>query len=149
MTPAVLLGSPSGDRVVIEVIGRMHPGARDFWDGNWLFSPVEVVVGGFRGRVPAGLRAEELRDFRIGLERAYAEFDGEVRLESMEEWLSLTVRVRRSGHVDIEGVAADRPGTGNRLSFRVEGMDQTDLPAVVGALAGIEERFPVLGSSVD
>ncbi|WP_275293410.1 hypothetical protein [Amycolatopsis sp. La24] len=54
----VAIGAAHGDRLVIYVLGRMHTGAVDFWDGNWLFSPVDLVVGGFSARVPAGLRAE-------------------------------------------------------------------------------------------
>jgi len=43
------------------------PGADDFWDGNWLATPIEAVVGKFQGKVGASLRADELRSFRDAL----------------------------------------------------------------------------------
>ncbi|GLY64533.1 hypothetical protein Atai01_11520 [Amycolatopsis taiwanensis] len=142
---SVVIGSAAGDRVVIEVLGRMHPEANDFWDGNWLFSPVEVVTGGFTGRVPAGLRADELRSFRDELVRAYQDFGGVARLESMEDWLSLTVTVKPSGHVEIDGVAVDRMGSKNRLALHITDLDQSHLPTVIDSLTAIEEKFPAVG----
>ncbi|WP_205673068.1 WapI family immunity protein [Amycolatopsis nivea] len=139
----VAIGAAHGDRLVIDVLGRMHAGAVDFWDGNWLFSPVDLVVGGFSARVPAGLRAEELRSFREQLAKAYADFGGVARLTSMEEWLDLTVTVAKSGRVEVEGTAID--GRGNRLSFRIGELDQAELPAIIDGLASIETEFPVLG----
>ncbi|WP_199786035.1 MULTISPECIES: hypothetical protein [Actinomycetes] len=113
------LGARDGDRLVIEVLGRMHAGAVDFWDGNWLFSPVDLVVGGFTARVPAGLRAEELRSFRKQLAKAYADFGGVARLTSMEEWLDLTVTVAGSGArkpLIKPRLSAEQPVPGGRLA---------------------------------
>jgi hypothetical protein len=145
--PSVTIGSKTGDRLVITVSGRMHPGATDYWDGNWLFSPVEVVVGGFTARVPAGLRAEELRAFREELAKAYDDFGGVARLTSMEDWLELTVTVAKSGGVEVEGLAIDGHGTGNKLSFRIGDLDQSELPGILDALSAIEAEFPVIGSA--
>ncbi|MGW7539425.1 WapI family immunity protein [Amycolatopsis sp. NPDC054798] len=142
-SPAVTIGSKAGDRLVITVLGRMHAGAVDFWDGNWLFSPVDLVVGGFTARVPAGLRAEELRGFREQLAKAYDSFGGVARLASTEEWLDLTVTVAKSGKVAVEGTAVD--GRGNELSFRIDELDQTELPTILDGLASIEAEFPVVG----
>ncbi|WP_346056576.1 MULTISPECIES: WapI family immunity protein [Amycolatopsis] len=141
----MLIGSPLGDRVEITVLGRMHPGATDFDDGNWLYSPVDVVVGGFKGHIPAGLRAEELRGFREELVKAYEDFGGVARLESLEEWLSLTATVHRSGRIEVRGVARDQPGSANTLTFLLDDLDQTDLPPIIDALTAIGEAFPVLG----
>jgi hypothetical protein len=123
----------------------MHLGATDFSDGNWLFSPVDVVVGGFTARVPAGLRAEELRSFREELAKAYDDFGGVARLKSMEGWLELTMTVAASGHVGVEGVAIDGHGTGNKLTFRITELDQSELPAIIDSLTEIEAEFPVIG----
>ncbi|UKD51936.1 MULTISPECIES: WapI family immunity protein [Amycolatopsis] len=95
---------------MIRVRGRMPAGAADFWDGNWLFSPVDLVAGGFSARVPAGLRAEELRSFREQLAKAYAGFGGLARLTSMEERLDLTATVAKSGRDEVEGAAIDGRG---------------------------------------
>ncbi|MDT8915117.1 hypothetical protein [Amycolatopsis sp. PS_44_ISF1] len=142
---SVTLGARGGDRLVITVLGRMHAGATDFWDGNWLFSPVEITAGGFTARVPAGLRADELRTFREQLAKAYDDFGGVARLTSMEEWLELTVTVAKSGQVEVAGEAIDGNATGNKLSFRIGGLDQSGLPAILDDLSSIEAEFPVFG----
>ncbi len=143
--PYVLIGRP-GQGVLIRVLGRLHPDADDYWDGNWLMSAVEVSAGGFRADLGAGLRAEELRSFREGLARIYTDMSGEVTLTSMEEWLLLTVGVVSRGRLSVLGLARDQPGGGNELRFAVDGLDLSYLPAIVAALSGIEAAYPVLGS---
>ncbi|MGN9847391.1 WapI family immunity protein [Nonomuraea sp. H19] len=133
------------DHVLIRVLGRMHPGCTDFWDGNWLISPIHVQVGGFAAEVDAGLRIEELRDFRVALERVYAEVKGSATLSSLEHWIELTVEFRPTGALSIAGTVTDHPGMRNTLHFEIDNLDQTDIPELVGALVAVEKRFPVLG----
>ena len=87
-----MIGGREREQVTIQVLGRMHPEQCDYLDGNWLISPIEVSVGGFEGRVQACLRAEELRSFRQGLETLYETLEGEARLHSLEDWISLVCR---------------------------------------------------------
>ncbi|MEV0826336.1 WapI family immunity protein [Nonomuraea rubra] len=138
--------SEESDHVLIRVRGRMHPGATDFWDGNWLTSLIQVRAGGFTAWINAGLRADELRDFRVALERVYAEVKGSATLSTMEGWIELTVECHPRGSLSISGTVVDDPGMGNTLHFEIDGLDQTDLPPLVDALVAVEERFPVLGS---
>jgi len=140
---AVLIGHPGDDSIAIRVLGRMHPGATDYWDGNWLVSPIEIAVGGFTGRIGAGLRADELRAFRLGLQVLYERLDGEARLKSMEQWLEITITARSGGHLDVRGRAKDEPGMGNQLEFTIGGLDQSFLPEIIGSLEAIEAAFPV------
>ncbi|GAA4974805.1 hypothetical protein HD597_009352 [Nonomuraea thailandensis] len=133
------------DRVLIEVRGRMHPGSTDFWDGNWLTSPVRARVGGFAARINAGLRIDELRDFRVALERVYTEVQGSATLSSMENWIELTIECHPTGSLSVLGTLGDDPGMGNILHFMIKDLDQTDLPPIVDALIAVEERFPVVG----
>ncbi len=140
----IVVGGSERERVAIRVLGRMHPGATDYWDGNWLLSPIEVAVGGFVGRAQAGLRTEELRSFREGLEKLYKTLEGEARLDSMEEWLSLDCRGDGLGHVEVRGSVRDEPGVGNELTFRLS-LDQTFLPPIITSLSGVEAVYPVLG----
>ncbi|MER7503810.1 hypothetical protein AB0L05_17975 [Nonomuraea pusilla] len=147
MDPAEIVVGRGGqsDHVLIQVLGRMHPGASDFWDGNWLTSPIHVQVGGFRARIDAGLRADELRAFRVDLERVYAEVKGSATLSSIEHWIELTAECHPTGSLSISGTVADGPGMWNTLHFVIEGLDQTDIPPLVDALVAVEERFPILG----
>ncbi|WP_326824757.1 WapI family immunity protein [Streptosporangium sp. NBC_01756] len=133
------------DHVMIRVLGRMHPGCTDFWDGNRLISPVRVQVGGFIAEIAAGLRTEELHSFRAGLERIYAEVKGRAILSSREHWVELTIECRPTGSLLIFGTIADDPGMWNTLHFVIEGLDQTDIPPLVDALTALEKSFPILG----
>jgi hypothetical protein len=143
--PAVLIGRPKTDHVAVWVVNRMHQGATDYWDGNWLVTPIEVAAGGFKGRVTAALRAEELAAFLEALKRMSDSLEGEATLESLETWLSLRVSIARSGHLEVHGTLTDAPGIGNRLTFDIADLDQTDLPAMIRSLSEAVRRFPVLG----
>lgn len=140
----VRIASAVGDAVTIRVVGRMHQGATDYWDGNWLLSPVEVLVGAFTGTVGAGLRMEELVRFREQLQELYRTLEGEARLDSMEGWLHLIATGDGKGHIGVTGTVKDEPGMGNQLKFRLE-IDQTFLPEIIDELVRIEEAFPILG----
>ncbi|NIH83798.1 WapI family immunity protein [Amycolatopsis granulosa] len=144
-TPSVTIGSSAGGSLTISVVGRMHPEAIDFDDGNWLLSPVEVVVGHFSACIPASLRADELRAFRTGLSEVYENFGGIARLQSMEGWLSLAATVHSSGRVEIDGEVIDSIGSRNKLIFRLDGIDQSYLPGIIDSLLSIENEFPVRG----
>src|SRR5205823_2560582 len=99
-------------RVLINVVGRMHPSCDDYWDGNWLTSPIEVVAGGHSARIAAGLRAEELRSFREQLDAVNLTLHGEASLESMEQWIGLRVTIDESGHLLVTGETNDEPSVG-------------------------------------
>jgi hypothetical protein len=119
--------------------------ADDYWDGNWLISPIEVASGGFRGEVAAGLRMDELVRFREALEKLHSSLQGEAVLDSMEGWIQLHVAADRRGRLRVTGKALDRPGGANTLAFAIDGLDQTHLPAVISALGAAEARFPLRG----
>lgn len=139
----VLIGSASSEHVRIIVIGRERPDADDYWDGNWLVTPIDLRIGRFAGDLPADLRADELRRFREGLESVYERLDGEAVLASLDGWIDLTVRCEHNGSLCVTGVADDRPGTGNKLKFRLEGLDQSHLPPIIASLREVERLYPV------
>jgi hypothetical protein len=143
---SVTIGHPSGDCVIIEVAARMHPNADDFWEGNWLVSPIAIRVGGFRGNIDAYLRVEELVRFRDQLSSLHASLKGGAVLESLEERITLLVAVAPSGQLTVTGRVSDDPGIGNELAFEIDGLDQTYLPPMIESLSAIETAFPLLGS---
>ena len=57
--PRLLLGSESGEHLLVEPMRRERPDAADFWDGNWICADVRLRAGAFRGKYEAILRAEE------------------------------------------------------------------------------------------
>jgi hypothetical protein len=142
----VVIGEADAGTVTIRALGRMHGSASDYWDGNWLVTPVEIVAGGFTGEIPANLRAEEFRVFRAELERLYADLHGAATLKSMEDWLHLTVTAESRGLISVTGRAIDAHGSGNQLTFRIRGLDQSYLPSIIDALLALEDAFPVVGT---
>ena len=134
-----------GCRVDVYVRGRMLPQSSDYWDGNWLESDIVVDVGAFHGKIAAALRVDELQRFRKQLEVLYLTVAGSAHLESLEEWITLDVKVDGFGHITVDGQIQDRPGMGNRLLFHIGELDQTDLPPVIEGLAAIEAAYPILG----
>jgi hypothetical protein len=44
----------------------------------------------------------------------------------------------------IAGELDDGPGAGNKLRFTLDGLDQTDIPAMLSALSAIELAYPLL-----
>ncbi|WP_262287197.1 hypothetical protein [Micromonospora sp. MA102] len=141
----LVIGRPDDDHLTVRVIGRMHPGSSDYWDGNWLISPISANLGSFSAQLAAGLRVDELQTFRHGLELINQQLRGEAVLTSLEPWISLTVACRPNGSLAVTGELDDNPGIGNRLTFAITGIDQTDIPAMLAALSAIERAYPLLG----
>ena len=123
----------------------MLPQSTDYWDGNWLESDIVVDVGAFHGKIAAALRIDELQRFRKELEVVYLMVAGAAHLESLEDWITLDVRVDAFGHLSVDGQIQDQPGLGNRLLFHIGELDQTDLPPVIEGLTAIEAAYPILG----
>ena len=141
----IRIGEVDDDHITILVMGRMHPKADDYWDGNWLISPIEVAIGGFRGEIPAGLRIDELVRFRETLESVQSSLQGEAVLESMEGWIQLRITVDRRGSLQVIGKVLDQPGSANALVFAIDDLDQTHLLELISALAAAEAKFPIRG----
>lgn len=144
--PRVVIGVEHGDHISISVLGRKHGEASDYWDGNWLVTPVVVVSGGMRADVGAALRAEEFSAFRRGLVEVDRTLTGEAILQSMESWLTLRVAIKPSGRLSVEGRVTDWPRSNTELTFRFDSLDVTYLPPVLDALAELEAAYPVLGT---
>lgn len=124
--------------------GRTYPSSNDYWDGNWLTTLIEVAAGGFRGKVDALLRVEELIEFRTQLAALANSPFGKARFTTMEEWLSLELSGDRLGHIELLGELRDQPGIGNLLRFRLTS-DQTELRPMIAALGDALAAFPLLG----
>lgn len=141
---AVTIGHQEHEHLIIRVLGRMHPEARDRWDGNWLLSPIELAVGDFRGTITgAGLRGDELRVLRRGLERMHENLAGDASLDSMEQWLDLKFNCDSAGRIEVTGAAYDHRGSGaNALHFSLQ-IDQTFLGPIIESLKAVEATYEV------
>jgi len=139
------MGSNDAEHLTIVVLGREHAGADDYWDGNWVIASISIAVGGFTGTVRASLRMDELHRFNEGLKFINQNLFGAAVLESMEHWISLTVKAESRGRIEISGELSDGAGAGNVLSFDLAEVDQTYLPGWISDLDDIEKAFPVIG----
>ncbi|UQX89253.1 hypothetical protein M6D93_04430 [Jatrophihabitans telluris] len=142
---AFTLGMTGNDRVTVNVEGRAHPGAVDYWDGNSMITPILVHVGGFTAKVAATLRMNEIHRFNEGLKYMNQNLEGTAVLASMELWIDLTVRCEPNGHLSVVGDVRENPGTNTHLEFQIDHVDQTVLPGLIASLDAIEREFPVLG----
>ena len=145
MEPSLVLGTVDADHLSIVPLGRAHPGASDFWDGNWVRSTLKVRAGGFTAHVTAELRVDEIHRFAEGLKFINDNPFGPAILQSMEDWITLSIKCNPNGALDVSGEVTDKPGVGNRLSFELHGFDQTHLSSWLSQLSAIELRFPVVG----
>jgi hypothetical protein len=141
--PVIVLGS-SGARLSLQVLRRLYVDCADYWDGNWIACRATVAAGAFSGRVDAELRTDELDRFAAGLDGLYRTLSGEAVLASMDFWIDVVVKSDGIGHFSGECWLRDQPGVGSQLEFEIA-FDQTEIPAIVGALRETLVLFPVIG----
>lgn len=134
----VTLANRHGVGLTITVCGRQHPEHHDFWDGNWLISPIEVRLGGLTAVVHANLRANELDEFRDQLRRLCETGGGTAVFASLEDWLDLAVHADETVHGEVR----TDPAMGANVAFRFDG---ADLPAALADLDACVAEHPVLG----
>ncbi|MBB5075297.1 hypothetical protein [Nonomuraea endophytica] len=59
--------------------------------------------------------------------------------------MELIVECRPTGSLTVTRMIADDPSMLNTLRFEIDGLEQTDIPAIIDALLAVAELFPVLG----
>lgn len=125
---------------------REYPDAQDFDDGNWVYATVEIAAGGLQGLVRGHAARGGLRPLpRSGVRPLYEQLSGRAVFDTMEEWLRIEIKGDGRGHFHAACEAVDRPGIGNRLTFKID-FDQTELPAVVRGLDAICDALPVVAA---
>lgn len=146
MTPSLVLGRVDADHLAIAVTGRSHPECSDYWDGNWIRSILKVRAGGFTADITADLRTTEIHKFGEELAAMNDNLAGEAVLNTLEEWIAVSIQFRPNGHLDVTGEVMDEPGVGNRLVFELHNLDQTHLPSWLSQIREIESKYPVIGT---
>ena len=142
------VGHAERERVQVVALGRSHPEWTDFWDGNWLRTPITGSFGGFRFEEPdAQLRATEIRSFAQQLKALSARLAGQAHLSSIEDWIELSVNGDGSGRLHVTGAVRD--SSSNSLQFVIPDFDQSFLAPLLGELDLLVSAFPVLGSPSD
>lgn len=142
--PRLLIGSLASKYLLVQPTRLAFPHTDDYWDGNWVYADVAVVVGGFRGSYEAMLRTEEFARFRDDLQVLKDKLKGAAAFETMEHWLAINVEGDSRGYFTANCEARDQPGMGNQLTFELA-FDQTDLPALLRDIDELTRAFPVRG----
>lgn len=145
MIAELRMGSTDAEHLSIAVLERERAGADDYWDGNWVITTISVPVGGFNGSVRASLRTDEIHRFNEGLKFLDQNLFGSAVLESMEHWITLTVKAESRGRIQVSGELRDRARVGNVLMFELPEVDQTYLAGWISSLDDIEQAYPVIG----
>jgi hypothetical protein len=140
----VAIHCESHEFLSITLLGRSHPGASDYWDGNWIRAAVKLQVGGFHGSVVGDLRAEELADFHDQLASLQELLRGTAEFATMEEWLSIRVEGDGRGHLTFRCIIRDASGYGNTLNCTLT-TDQTFTRSTVAEMASAVQAFPIIG----
>lgn len=128
-------------RLRIEVLGYENPSPQTPSDANWLSCRIEVVVGGFEGRVGASLTAQDFVVFHQALRSSVDALRKGAVFETDEDALRLNVEMRATGTAVITGILHDW-GRATSLSFSFES-DQTYLRQTVGMLGKVIRQYPV------
>ena len=140
----IRVGGERSEFLAITLLGRSHPTASDYWDGNWVRAAVEVAAGAFRGKVDGDLRTDEFDAFRRELALLDESLAGVASFTTMEGWLSINATGDGRGHIELSCEVRDQPGIGNTLAFRLA-LDQTYLRQAVAQLGQAVAEFPVIG----
>ncbi|WP_165996194.1 hypothetical protein [Bacillus sp. Cs-700] len=137
-----LLGDETN--IVIKVIGRQHPDATDYWDGNWIFSIINIEIPGYSVEFPASLRTDEIFSFMEELKNLDETLKGKASFKNMEDFIVLEAEVDLTGKVMWTGETCYPLGTGAVLKFDFES-DQSYLKYIIKELKAILEEIPVIG----
>jgi hypothetical protein len=140
----IRFGGEEAEYLTLTIHARKGLDTADYWDGNWLYCTADVSAGPFRGSVTSTIRTDDLSRFLPRLEDLYQRLQGEVRFDTMEDWLDVRIVGDRRGHVEVGGRLCDVNTLGNVLEFRLS-FDQTYLPAILRQLRAALEAFPVVG----
>lgn len=132
----------------IWVLGRAHPEASDYWDGNWLTLRAAVQVGESLISIHGPLfMTTDIARFRSELAAMHQSLTGEATLAGYEPNLKVTLRTRTLGHVSCQvEITPDQMTEYHRFDFE---LDQTYLAKLMTSCEAVTQRFPVIGQPDD
>jgi len=129
--------------------GRQFPDANDFWDGNSLIASAKCEDQGASVSITGSfVRLTELAQWLTAVETMQKTLKGSADLKTIEPLLRVQMQIDKLGHIKLSvNITPDHLGQAHRFDF--SGLDQSDLPVLIGQLKAILERFPVKGKQRD
>ena len=139
-----ILGLSKAEHVLVTVNNYERSISGEYYDDNWVSTDISVSAGAFSGHFNAAFLTEDFVQFNVKLQSLFEVLKGEAVFSTMEEQLSLKVFGNSRGSIEVEGVALDQVGIGNKLQFRFK-LDQTYLSETIKGLNEVIAAFPVRG----
>lgn len=99
-------------KISILFVGRTHPNANDFWDGNWLTCQIKIEIQGFIANFTANMRNNELEELSNSLAKLYNELKGIVEFRPLEPFIQFNFRIDKSGKIRVKCEAQYPLGVG-------------------------------------
>lgn len=138
-------GSEGSDYVRAVLGDRPYLDSEHAFDRNQVNVQIDLAVRPFRASFETTWMIESFSSFRSDLERAYESLEGTARfLPDYSRSLEVTLTGDGIGHFSIKGEACPNATAGPWLKFELPTIDQTYLPDMINALAGLETEYPVL-----
>jgi hypothetical protein len=132
----VCIGSDTGNHITIRVVGALNCSE----EYGFFSAEIDIQAGFWRGAYPATFQLGDFQRLRKQLQVMYDWQDNTAEFTTMEGWLALKLTLDHLGHVRLEGIATDYPGTGNTLTFHID-IDQSYLPRIIADLASMERAL--------
>ena len=140
------LGRSKTEQVVVTVYGYERAVTGEYFDDNWVSVEVSVSVGAFSGRYQAAFLTEDFVRFQSSLQPLVETLTGQAEFTTLEEQLTLKVAAVSRGNIEVNGIALDQAGIGNKFQFHLE-FDQTHLAETLRDLNEIKASFPIRSAS--
>ena len=136
------LGRSKTEQVVVTVYGYERSVTGEYFDDNWVSVEVSVSAGAFSGRYQAAFLTEDFVRFQSSLQPLFETLTGQAEFTTLEEQLTLKIAAVSRGNIEVNGIALDQAGIGNKFQFHLE-FDQTHLAETLGDLNEIIASFPI------
>jgi hypothetical protein len=127
------------------VHGYQYRDAEDYWDGNWLNATAICSENGATVLVRgAFIRTDEISDWQHAVDKLLVAMEGKVHLACMEPEISVTLKARPLGTVEMEvRITPDQVTQEYRFTFTI---DQSYLHPFSSQCVRLLSDFPVRGT---
>ena len=135
--PAIAFGG-----LAIWIHGRQFPGAKDYWDGNWLRATVRCNdVGSSVSAHGAIIHLGEVAQWLGEIEKLHQNLEGKATLACVEPNLHVDLRPKGLGHISVVIDITPNQITQSH-QFRDE-VDQTMLPPLISPCREVLQKYPL------
>lgn len=129
-------------KIVVDLISRNDQRTEDYWDANWIYTKIEIVIPEYQACLAGDLRTDEISSFLEGLRNLSNSSSTCAELTTLEELIHLKATISKIGQIKWRGKAKGEKGV---LDFEFLS-DQSYLPQLISQLELVMQEFPVKGT---